>query len=247
MWREILIWTRGVLVLLKIGLLCFVLMPWALLVLMFPKAERIERTFGKISWKGMRWFIHHINGAKLEIKGKLIGEDKPCVFVVASHASLLDVPVVMSLRPKVAVMAKEYVTHNPVYGVTARALGVFSVAEGYEQITERVREKIENGYSVAVFPEGRRTYDGEIQRFHKGAFYVAEKLGLAIQPIFIYGTFDVFNRNEFKLYSHPIYVEIMEPIEKDDDGFGKDYRSRAKALEQLFRKKKEEIIWKEKS
>lgn len=38
----------------------------------------------------------------------------------------------------------------------------------------------------------------------------------------------------------------MEPIGIDDDRFGKDYRSRAKALEQLFRKKKDEIIWKEK-
>lgn len=38
----------------------------------------------------------------------------------------------------------------------------------------------------------------------------------------------------------------MESIGIDDDSFGKDYRSRTKALEQLFRKKKDEIIWKEK-
>lgn len=38
----------------------------------------------------------------------------------------------------------------------------------------------------------------------------------------------------------------MEPIGIDDGRFVEDYRSRAKALEQLFRKKKDEIIWKEK-
>lgn len=240
MWKEVVIWTRGILVLIKIGLLCLVLMPGALLVLMFPKAERLNDWFCRFSSKGMGWFISHINGAKLHVKGKLRDADKPCIFVVASHASLLDLPAVMMLRPKVAVMAKEYIAHNIMYGKTARALGMFSVTEGYEQALPMIEEKIRNGYCVAVFPEGKRTRNGEIQRFHKGAFYIAEKLGLTIQPIFVYGTFYVLNRNEFKLYSHPIFVEIMNPIEKDDPRFGMDYRSRAKALEELYREKKRE-------
>ncbi|MCQ2343943.1 MAG: 1-acyl-sn-glycerol-3-phosphate acyltransferase [Paludibacteraceae bacterium] len=244
-WGNVLIWMRGGAVLTKIVLLCIFLMPWALVVLALPNAERFRNAFCRISSKGMGWFISHINGAKLVVKGKIDDEDEACLWVVAQHASLLDVPAVMELRPKVAVMAKKYVSHNLLYGMTAKALGMFSVSDGYENVVDEVEKFIKNGYCVAIFPEGSRTKDGELHRFHKGAFYIAEKLGLTIQPIFIYGTFNVLNRNEFKLYSHPIYVEVMDKITKDDMRFGKDYRSRTKAVELLFREKMAEYKNKE--
>lgn len=34
--------------------------------------------------------------------------------------------------------------------------------------------KVKEGYSIAIFPEGTRTYDGRMKRFHKGAFYLSE-------------------------------------------------------------------------
>ena len=39
-------------------------------------------------------------------------------------------------------------------------------------------QKVKEGYSIAIFPEGTRTYDGRMKRFHKGAFYLSEKLQL---------------------------------------------------------------------
>ena len=38
-----------------------------------------------------------------------------------------------------------------------------------------------------MFPESKRSNDG-IQRFHKGAFYLAEKLGVDILPLYLHGT-----------------------------------------------------------
>jgi 1-acyl-sn-glycerol-3-phosphate acyltransferase len=36
--------------------------------------------------------------------------------------------------------------------------------------------KTDEGYSVLVFPEGSRSPDSTIRRFHKGAFLIAERL-----------------------------------------------------------------------
>ena len=49
-------------------------------------------------------------------------------------------------------------------------------------------DRMKNGYSLIVFPEGTRSEDGVIKRFHKGAFYLAEKLNVDILPIMIHGT-----------------------------------------------------------
>jgi len=41
---------------------------------------------------------------------------------------------------------------------------------------------VKDGYSIVVFPEGTRSPDGTIKRFHKGAFYLAEQLNIDIVP-----------------------------------------------------------------
>lgn len=231
------IWAMTAAVLLKIGLICLLLTPWALLVQLFPNARRLKWLFRYLTQRSAVWFTHHINGAKLIFQGELKNPEEPCIYLVASHASLLDIPLVMSLRPKMMVLTKGYVPHNPFYGKIATALGMFSVEDGYEQIVANTEKRIRNGCSLAVFPEGKRTPNGELQRFHKGAFYLAERLGLTIQPVFIYGSYYVYNRNEFRIHSHPIYVKYLEPIRPDDRRYGDDYRSRTKAIEAMFRAK----------
>ena len=57
-----------------------------------------------------------------------------------------------------------------------------------EQKMDKIADRMKHGYSLIIFPEGTRSEDGEIGRFHKGAFYLAEKLDADILPIMIHGT-----------------------------------------------------------
>ena len=48
-----------------------------------------------------------------------------------------------------------------------------------------------------IFPEGKRSDNEELGRFHKGAFLIAEKLQLEITPILLHGYGNAIRKNDF--------------------------------------------------
>jgi hypothetical protein len=69
-----------------------------------------------------------------------------------------------------------------------------------------------DGYSILIFPEGTRSEDCSIGRFHKGAFYLAEKLNLDIIPIITHGVGHIFPKKEFLLRKGRVDILIGERI-----------------------------------
>ena len=63
-----------------------------------------------------------------------------------------------------------------------------------------------------VFPEGTRSADCKIQRFHQGAFYLAQKLHLDIIPIYLHGVGHVLPKKDFMLREGSIHMEIGQRI-----------------------------------
>ncbi|HAY17636.1 MAG TPA: glycosyl transferase family 2, partial [Rikenellaceae bacterium] len=55
--------------------------------------------------------------------------------------------------------------------------------DGVEAHLGKIRSLVAQGYSLVIFPEGTRTSDGKVGRFHKGAFYLASELRLDITPV----------------------------------------------------------------
>ena len=54
---------------------------------------------------------------------------------------------------------------------------------------------LRNGKILVLFPEGERSIDGRVKRFKKGAAILARELNVAVIPVAIRGTFDVWPRN----------------------------------------------------
>ena len=52
-------------------------------------------------------------------------------------------------------------------------------------------ESVDRGYSVVVFPEGRRTQDGQPSPFRSGVGMLAQKLNIPVVPLRIDGLFDL--------------------------------------------------------
>ena len=68
------------------------------------------------------------------------------------------------------------------------------------QISQHLKEKIKQGYSLVVFPEGKRMFSNKIGRFHKGAFLLAQELNLDILPLYIHGNSEVLPKGDFIIY-----------------------------------------------
>lgn len=175
------------------------------------------------------------------VKKKLIknpDEDfsRPAV-IIANHTSFLDTLAVAMTTHKIIFLVNDWVYQSPVFGKMVRALGFYPVSQGIENGLDRLREKVNQGYSLMVFPESERSYTSEIKRFHKGAFYLAEQFGLDILPLYIHGNTDVLPKGDFIIYDGSITVKVGDRIRKDDPGFGNSYPERTKKINAFFREK----------
>lgn len=154
--------------------------------------------------------------------------------IIANHQSFVDILLLLSLSPKIVMVTKGWVWRSPILGPIVRYAGCYTIEDGYEKLAESLSPLVKAGYSVVVFPEGTRSEDCEIKRFHKGAFYLAEKLQLKISSIVIYGTGLISSKKQpFYIKSGDIIVKALpEAIEPT----GATYQDKAKYYNNLFRR-----------
>jgi uncharacterized protein len=165
------------------------------------------------------------------------GEDfsRPAV-IVCNHQSHIDLLLLLMLHPKIIAVTTKWVWNNPIYALVIRYLEFYPVADGYGEITEKLKPSLDNGYSILVFPEGSRSIDASIKRFHKGAFLIAEKLGLDILPMIIHGASDCMNKGENHLRGGSVTIKIYPRIKSDDLSWGHDYHERTRAVQSFYRR-----------
>jgi 1-acyl-sn-glycerol-3-phosphate acyltransferase len=140
---------------------------------------------------------------------------------MANHASLIDTPALFAYLPyQFRIMAKKSLFNVPFMGWHLRTAGHFPIDHGNPRKTaislRRVIEGVKGGRSLAVFPEGRRTDDGQLQAFQAGAFKIALRAGVPIVPVTIRGTFAMLPRTSLAPRPGRVDVLISEPIETTD-------------------------------
>ena len=86
-----------------------------------------------------------------------------------------------------------------------------------------------------------RSKDCRIGRFHKGAFYIAEKLGLDVIPMYLYGPGKILPKKTYHLNKGPIYVEIGRPIMQSELQAIGDAKKQASHMRKHYVSKYEQI------
>ena len=142
------------------------------------------------------------------------GEDfsKPAVYI-CNHQSHFDVLPIIALHPKVILLTNEWVWNSPFYGYLIRKAEFYPVMEGLEKNLAHMKDLVARGYSIVIFPEGTRSQDCRIQRFHRGAFLSARELGLPILPLYIHGFGYALPKHDFLLRKAGLYMEVGERFE----------------------------------
>lgn len=160
--------------------------------------------------------------------------EKPAV-IIANHTSFLDILAVGMLSPKTIYLVSDWVYNSPIFGAAVKKAGFYPVSEGLEGGVDHLQKKIAEGYSLIVFPEGTRSQSNQIQRFHKGAFYLAELFNLDIIPVVIHGNSEVLPKGDFIIYDGSITVTILERISASDSSFGENYTEKTKNISTFFK------------
>jgi 1-acyl-sn-glycerol-3-phosphate acyltransferase len=136
----------------------------------------------------------------------------PCI-VVSNHQSAVDVMLIVSLPADVRQTAKKRVFDTPILGIGCKLLGHVMVEPNDPEITLcRCREKLAAGASVHFYPEGTRSPDGFVQRFHRGAFELAVELKQEILPVVLCDTNTAMPRDAYWFEPYHAIVHALPRI-----------------------------------
>ncbi len=193
----------------------------------------------KIIDRWMTGFLATIPYINPFVKKKILHLDKrnstQTVFI-SNHSSSLDIPLNKMAIPNSVFLVNNKVYHSPVFGKAVRSAGFYPVKKNEEVEFETFKQRIQPHFSLIIYPEGTRSESNAIARFHKGAFYLAEKLNIPIQPVYLLGASDVWPKNDYIIYDGHLLTIFGEVIEPNDERFGKGYAVRTKKISDEFKK-----------
>ena len=147
--------------------------------------------------------------------------------IIPNHTSFLDILVVLMLHPKTIIMVKKWVYNSPIFAPFIRYGGYLFAEEGAEGNLDEIKNRIDQGYSIVIFPEGTRSSDGEIKRFHKGAFYISKELNIPIQPLLILGNHEVNPKNDLMINQGQILLKPLDRLTAQEGESYSDFSKRA--------------------
>jgi len=137
--------------------------------------------------------ILKLMGIKLKVTGLENITDKSSKVVIMNHESALDIPILLGALPlRLRFLAKKELFKVPFFGWIinlARHIPIDrdNPRTAIKTLNKISKELVRRYYCIAVSPEGRRSYDGKIAPFKKGAFRLAEQHNLPILPVTILG------------------------------------------------------------
>ncbi len=217
---------------------CIILTAGALVVYpIIPLKKKIkQRGFHNL----LSLFCRSLIYIMVNVKKKIINEhnedfSKPSV-LIANHQSFLDILLTVMISNKNILLVNDWVWNSPFFGRVVKLAGFYPVSRGFEESIAALTEAVELGYSIVIFPEGTRSSTSDVHRFHKGAFFIAEKMNLDILPLLIHGTSDTMNKHDtFLLKSGQLTVKFLPRIKPDDASFGFGYYERTKSISKYFK------------
>ena len=192
-----------------------VFMPWVWCVVHWGRMTEAKRCYLRriIRHFARLVMIHHgIPGVKFSVSvAEKVDFDKPHL-ILCNHQSHLDLMCQLIFTDKVVFLTNDWVWHSPFFGLLIRNAEYLPVSLGMDKMLPQLRSLVERGYSIAIYPEGTRSVDLQVHRFHKGAMLLAHTLGLDVLPMYLYGTGRVLRKKSHHLNSGHIRIEVDAPI-----------------------------------
>ena len=155
-------------------------------------------------------------GVRLDVSGAEHLATRPAVFIF-NHQSQLDVLILAKLlRGAFTGVAKKELANTPGFGLMFRLADVAFVdrhdtAQALKALQPAV-QKLRDGISLAIAPEGTRSATPAPGPFKKGAFHVAMQAGVPIVPIVIRNSGELMWRGAATIHAGTVQVAVLPPV-----------------------------------
>ena len=165
-------------------------------------------------------------GIKVRVHGmENFRRGEPHIFA-SNHISWFDVPALAKMLPHYKFVAKAELFKVPIFGRGMRAVGMIEIQRENRKAAfgayDVAAEKIRQGASVVVFPEGTRGREYPLRPFKKGPFVLAIAAGVPIVPIIVHGTIEIMPKGSLRVHPGTIDVHLLQPV--NTTGYDYDHR-----------------------
>jgi 1-acyl-sn-glycerol-3-phosphate acyltransferase len=163
-----------------------------------------------------------LNGVKIEISGlENILTDRPQIFV-SNHQGYFDIFALSGYLPvQIRWVAKASLFKIPFMGWAMSASGYIPVErdnrrKAFEAFNKTL-EKLKEGSSIIIFPEGTRSEDGEIGPFKKGSNLIASRSKCPMAPVTIIGSGSIIKKGSAVITPGSVQIIISPLVEPRTD------------------------------
>lgn len=147
----------------------------------------------------------------LKIKGKAI--------FIANHLSMWDPVLIALISPRIVhFMAKAELFNSGLKKVLFNAMFAFPVNRKQVDLVSirKAMELLEQGKVFGIFPEGKRSITGELDKFEKGTAFLMLRSQAPIVPMYV----RAYHKKRFRpciLIGEPVYIEnLLKDARKTD-------------------------------
>ncbi len=194
----------------------FMLLSAVALVVCWP-FDKARRAVHELSRVLVRIFFFIPPFWRQRVIGREYADRSKSYVIVLNHNTVIDIPALYCIPLNFRWVSKREIFKVPFFGQFLVLHGDICIdrgraAEAKEQMVCEGCKWIRRGASVAVFPEGTRSKDGEIHRFKTGAFALAKEAGVGILPVVLDGTTTLVKRNRLFNWRNTIRVKVLAPV-----------------------------------
>jgi cytidylate kinase len=167
----------------------------------------LARTFFRVFYRLRVYGLHHFHTR--------------AGIIAANHASYFDPPVIsISCPEEVHFLARDSLFRIPLLGRLIRLLNSHAVRRDASDVqTFRVLiQLLQTGQKVILFPEGKRSLDGNLQPLEKGLSFLVFKAHCSILPVYVDGAYAAWKPGQRlpKLFGGRISCAFGTPIEWEE-------------------------------
>jgi 1-acyl-sn-glycerol-3-phosphate acyltransferase len=163
--------------------------------------------------------IAFFSGARVEVHRSPGFDPQRTSFFMVNHVNLFD-PFMLYCAIPQYVRGWELESHFkiPIYGWLMKRFGNVPVPNvrrpaDLKRMWRLTQEALDRGTSLIIFPEAKRTRDGQVDAFQDGGFRVAQQLGVPIVPVSLVGSYCHLQTGRWNLQPTTITVHLHDTIE----------------------------------
>jgi 1-acyl-sn-glycerol-3-phosphate acyltransferase len=179
------IFLRSLLFMLVMAVTTVLIVTALLLVFWLPTRQR--RLFVMPWIHFVMWLIEHLLGIRTRILSAENIPSVPCV-ILSKHQSAWETFALQTIFTLTSFVYKKELHWLPFFGWGLKLMpfvGIDRAAgkQALNQVAERGKQRLAEGYSVIVFPEGTRVPPGQKRRYKVGGAYLAVAAGAPVVPV----------------------------------------------------------------